>query len=190
MEVEGARRLFTVQEYHRMAEAGVLHEDDRVELIHGEIIQMSPIGNYHAAIVSRITMLLAPRLVPQAIINVQNPVKMGDHSEPEPDITVLPFRDDYYAETGVTPKDVLLLIEVSDSTGRRSALCIDRNVKLPLYATAGIPEVWIVDVNRQRLEVYRQPDEDRYQSVDTLVREDTVTATQFSLSVLVRELIG
>ena len=185
MVTEVTRRLFTVQEYHQMAEAGVLHEDDRIELIHGEIIQMDPIGNYPAAIVRRITMLLAPRLASQAIVNVQNPVKIGDHSEPEPDITILPFRDDYYASTGVTPADVLLLIEVSDSTIR-----IDRNVKLPLYATADIPEVWIVDANRQQLEVYRQPSEDRYQSVATLVREDTVTATRLPLSVLVRELIG
>ncbi len=103
-EVAIARRLFTVEEYHRMAEAGILHEDDRIELIHGEIVQMSPIGNYHAAIVSRINMLLAPRLASQAIVNVQNPVRIGDHSEPEPDITILPFRDDYYAETGVTPR--------------------------------------------------------------------------------------
>ena len=179
------RRLFTVEEYHQMAEAGILHEDDRTELIHGEIIYMSPIGNYHAAIVSRINMLLAPRLASETIISVQNPVKIGDHSEPEPDIMVLPFRDDYYAASGVTPQDVLLLIEVSDSTLR-----YDRNTKLPLYAASGIPEVWIVDVNKQQLEVYRQPDEDRYQSMKTLTRDDTVTATQLPLSVQVKELIG
>ena len=172
-----------------MAEAGILHEDDRTELIHGEIIYMSPIGNYHAAIVRRLTTLLT-RLAPQVIVDVQNPVKIGDHSEPEPDIKILPFREDYYAESGVTPEDVLLLIEVSDSTGRRSALRYDRTTKLPLYATAGILEVWIVDVNKQKLEVYRQPSEERYQSMETLTRDDTVTATQLPLSVLVRELIG
>lgn len=185
MTTEVARRLFTVEEYHQMAEAGILHEDDHTELIHGEIIYMSPIGNHHAAIVRRLANLLTPRLAPQVIVDVQNPVRIGDHSEPEPDIMILPFRDDYYASTGVTPKDVLLLIEVSDSTLRQ-----DRNVKLPLYATAGIPEVWIVDVNKQQLEVYRQPNEDRYQSMQTLTRDDTVAATQFSLSVQVRELIG
>lgn len=184
-EAQIAPRPFTVEEYHRMAEAGILHEDDRIELIHGEIIQMSPIGNYHSAIVRRLTMLLAPRLASQAIIDVQNPVRIGDHSEPEPDIKILPFRDDYYAESGVTPQDVLLLIEVSDSTLR-----YDRNTKLPLYATANIPEVWIVDVNKQQLEVYCQPDEDRYRSVKTLTREDSVTATQLPLSVPVKSLIG
>ena len=179
------RRRFTTEEYHRMAEAGILHEDDRIELIHGEIIQMSPIGNHHAAIVRRLTNLLAPRLVPNVIIDVQNPVRIGDHSEPEPDIKILPFRDDYYAESGVTPSDVLLLIEVSDSTLR-----YDRSTKLPLYAEAGIPEVWIVDVNKRQLEVYRQPDEDRYRSMETLTREDSVVATQLSLDVSVRDLIG
>ncbi len=168
-----------------MAEAGILHEDDRTELIHGEIIYMSPIGNYHAAIVSRLTNLLAPRLVPSFIVSVQNPVKIGDHSEPEPDIMILPFREDYYAESGVTPEDVLLLVEVSDSTLR-----YDRNTKLPLYATAGIPEVWIVDVNKQQLEVYRQPNEERYQFMETLTRDDTVAAIQLPLNVQVRELIG
>ena len=180
-----APRLFTVEEYHRMAEAGILHEDDRVELIPGEILQMSPIGNRHSGLVRRLTNLITPRLGPRAIIDVQNPVQIVDHSEPEPDIMILPFRDDYYEESGVTPQDVLLLIEVSDSTLR-----YDRNTKLPLYAAAGIPEVWIVDVNQRRLEVYRQPDEDRYQSVATLTREDTVSATQLSLEVQVRELIG
>ena len=173
-----------------MAEAGILHEDDRTELIHGEIIYMSPIGNFHAAIVSRLTNLLTPRLVPSFIVSVQNPVRIGDRSEPEPDIMVLPFRDDYYASTGVTPADVLLLIEVSDSTGRRSALRYDRTTKLPLYATAGIPEVWIVDVNKQQLEVYRQPNEERYQFMETLTRDDMIAATQLSLNVKVRELIG
>jgi Uma2 family endonuclease len=179
-----APRRFTVDEYHRMAEAGILHEDDHVELIHGEIIQMSPIGNHHAAIVRRLTTLLT-RLAPQAIVDVQNPVRIGDRSEPEPDIKILPFRDDYYAESGVTPADVLLLIEVSDSTLR-----YDRNNKLPLYAEAGISEVWIIDVNKRQLEVYRQPDGDRYQSVETLKREDSVSATQLPLKVRVKELIG
>ena len=180
-----APRRFTVDEYHRMAEAGILHEDDRVELIHGEIIQMSPIGNHHAAIVRRLNTLLSSLVGPVAIVDVQNPVHIDKHSEPEPDIKILPFRDDYYAEGGVTPANVLLLIEVSDSTLR-----YDRNRKLPLYAEAGIAEVWIVDVNKRQLEVYRQPDGDRYQSVETLKREDSVSATQLPLNVRVKELIG
>ncbi len=184
-EAQIAPRLFTVQEYHQMAEAGVLHEDDRIELIHGKIIQMSPIGRNHAAIVRRLANFLIPQLASQAIVDVQNPVRINEHSEPEPDIMVLPFRDDYYAESGVTPQDVLLLIEVSDSTLR-----YDRNTKIPLYATAGIPEVWIVNVDKQQLEVYLQPSEDRYQSMTTLNREDTISATQLPFSAQVKDLIG
>ncbi|WKN46256.1 Uma2 family endonuclease [Tunicatimonas pelagia] len=184
-ETKITRRLFTVEEYHQMAEVGILHEDDRIELIHGEIIQMSPIGKNHSAIVRRLNNLLKNYLESNILVDVQNPVLINEHSEPEPDIVILPFREDYYAETGVTPRDVLLLIEVSDST-----LKYDRNTKLPLYATAGIPEVWIIDVNKKQLEAYRQPSGDRYQSVTTLTREDNISATQLSLNALVKELIG
>ncbi len=121
---------------------------------------------------------------------MQNPVHISEFSEPEPNIAVLPFREDYYADGGVTAAHVLLLIEVSDSTGRRSALRYDRNTKLPLYAAAGIPEVWIIDGCKRQLEVYRQSGEERYQQSDTLGREDTVVATQLSFSVQVKELIG
>ncbi|MEM8969608.1 MAG: Uma2 family endonuclease [Bacteroidota bacterium] len=184
-EAKITRRLFTVEEYHQMAEAGILYEDDRIELIHGEILQLPPIGKLHASITMRINALLIPKLFPELIISVRSSIIVDDYSEPEPDIVILPFREDYYAETGVNSDDVLLLIEVSDST-----LKYDRNTKLPLYAIAGIPEVWIIDVNKKQLEVYRQPSEDRYQSVTTLAREDHVSATQLSLDVLVKELIG
>ena len=129
-----------------MAEASMLRKDDRVDLIHGEIITVSPIGKHHAAMVSRLNMLLVPQLASQAIVNVQNPIQISEESEADPDITIVPYRYDYYAESGVTPKDVLLLIEVSDSTLRYG-----RNAKLPLYVEAGIPEVWMVDVNKRRL---------------------------------------
>ena len=179
-----ARRRFTVAEYHRMAEAGILHEDDRIELIHGEIIQMSPIGNPHSSTVRRLINKLTRQLDPRFTIDAQNPVQISEYSEPEPDIVVLPFRDDYYAD-GVTPADVLLIIEVSSTTLR-----YDQAVKLPLYAAAGIPEVWIIDVGRQQLEVHRHPREERYQSANTLSRDETVSATQFSLTIAVKELIG
>ena len=183
-----ARRRFTVAEYHRMAEVGILHEDDRIELIHGEIIKMSgsppgPIGNPHSSTVRRLINKLTLQLGPQFIIDAQNPVQISDYSEPEPDIVVLPFRDDYYAD-GVTPADVLLIIEVSDTTLR-----YDQTIKLPLYAAAGIPEVWIVDVGQQ-LKVHRHPRGEQYQSASTLSRDETASATQFSLTVVVKELIG
>ena len=183
-------RTFTVEEYHRMAETGILTENDRVELINGEIIRMRrgaapPIGDYHAAIVNRITMFLAPLLASQAVVQVQNPVRIRNHSEPEPDIAILRPREDFYASTGVTSDDVLLLIEVSDST-----LYLDRKVKLPLYASARIPEVWIIDVGRKRLEVYRQPTDEGYRYTEKLNRNDTLSPTQFSLTLQVKNLIG
>ena len=178
------RRRFTVLEYHRMVEAGILREDDHVELIHGEIIQMSPIGNPHSSTVRRLINKLTRQLDSEFTIDAQNPVKIRDHSEPEPDIVILPFRDDYYAD-GVTPADVLLIIEVSDTTLR-----YDQTVKLPLYATAGIPEVWIIDVGRQQLKVHHDPSEGQYQSSNTLFRNETVSATQLPLSIEVKHLIG
>lgn len=178
-------RTFTVEEYHRMAETGILTENDRVELINGEIIRMSPIGNTHAAIVNRINMFLVPLLASRAITQVQNPVRIRNHSEPEPDIAILHPREDFYASTGVTSDDVLLLIEVSDST-----LYLDRKVKLPLYASARIPEVWIIDVGRKRLEVYHQPTDEGYQHTEKLSRNDTLSATQLSLTLQVKDLIG
>ena len=124
-----------------MSEAGILHEDDRqlplrIELIHGEIIQLPPIGRNHSAIIRRLIALLTSRIPSDTILDAQNSVLIDDHSEPDPDIVILPYQENYYAENGVTSEDVLLLIEVSDSTLR-----YDRNTKLPLYATAGIPEV-------------------------------------------------
>lgn len=184
MDVEIAKRLFTIQEYHQMAEAGIIHEDDRTELIYGEIIRMSPIGNYHAAIVRRISTLLTPQLVPQYIVDVQNPVHIEDHSEPEPDIAILRYREDYYAKTGVTAADVLLLIEVSDSSLR-----YDREIKLPLYATAQIPEVWIIDVAKKRLYLYRQPKDGEYQEKTTIEQDNEISATQLPLKVKVSDML-
>lgn len=183
MEVDVSKRLFTIQEYHQMAEAGIFHEDDRIELIHGEIIKMSPIGNYHAAIVSRINKLFNKELS-SYIINIQSPVRIGEHSEPEPDISILPFREDYYASTGVTPSDVLLLIEVSDST-----LHYDRDKKLPLYATAQIPEVWIIDVNKKRLYAYCQPIDGEYQEKKTISTKSDISATQLPLTVNLNDML-
>lgn len=189
MEADVAKRLFTIQEYHRMAEAGILHEDDRIELIHGEIIKMRrraapPTGNYHAAIVRRVSTLLIPQLAPEYLVDVQNPVHIGEHSEPEPDISILPFREDYYASTGVTSADVLLLIEVSDST-----LHYERDKKLPLYATAQIPEVWIIDVNKKRLYAYRQPVDGEYQEKKTISNKREISATQLSLTVKLNDML-
>lgn len=151
------RHRLTVAEYYRMAEAGILKRDDRVELIDGEIIDMPPIGIDHAYGVNRLTAIFVRKVGEKAIVSGQNPIHLNLHSEPQPDIALLRYRDDFYRHTRPGPEDVLLLVEVADSSLR-----YDREVKVPLYARHGIPEVWIVDVEQQRLEVYRRPVEGRY----------------------------
>src|SRR5579863_6654097 len=137
-DVQITRWAISVADYHRIAEAGILGEDDRVELIDGEVRVMSPIGNPHAATVNRYNALLSTLVGKDAIVSVQNPIQLNDMSEPQPDVVLLRFRDDFYADKTPTPADVLLIIEVSDTT-----LAYDRLEKLPRYALAGIPEVWL-----------------------------------------------
>lgn len=149
---EPARHRFSVDDYHRMAEAGVLREDDRVELIEGEIVEMSPIGSRHAGCVMRIYRFFQNRLGDEAIVWVQNPVRVSDLSEPQPDVALLRPRADDYTTANPTPADVLLAIEVADST-----VAWDRDVKLPLYATAGIVEAWLVDLPAGVVEAWSEP---------------------------------
>ncbi|MGI8752552.1 MAG: Uma2 family endonuclease [Acidimicrobiales bacterium] len=166
MAIELRRRTWTVDEYHRMAEAGVLREDDRVELIEGEIVEMSPIGSGHARCVNRLTALLVPPAEGHAIVSVQNPVRLSQRSELQPDLSLLRRRDDFYPE-GPTPADVLLVIEVA-----ASSMLYDRRVKVPLYGRARIPEVWIVDLDAGRVEVRRGPSSDTYREVRTIAAGD------------------
>jgi Uma2 family endonuclease len=164
---EITRRRFTVHDYHRMGEAGILHEDDRVELIEGEIVEMAAIGTRHFTCVNGLTRLLVRGVGDAAIVSVQNPVRLDEHSEPQPDLAVLQTRD--YRESLPRPEDVLLLIEVSDTT-----LSYDRNVKLPLYARAGIPEVWIVDLAGETVEHYTGPSGDSYRHVERVRRGEEI----------------
>lgn len=149
--VQVQRKLFTVDEYEQMIRAGVLGEDDRVELIEGEIVKMSPIGSAHVAHVNRLTHLLVQRVADQAQVSVQNPIRLP-RSEPQPDLTLLRPRADFYVRALPLPADVLLLIEVSDTTA-----AYDRAVKVPLYARGGIPETWLIDLAEGVVEVYREP---------------------------------
>jgi len=152
MRAQVARRPFTTEEYHRMAEAGILSEDDRVELIEGEIVRMSPIGTRHSACVDRLNALFARRFHRRAIVRVQNPIVLSRWTEPQPDLTILRPREDFYAERHPRPPDVLLVVEVAETSGD-----YDRGTKLALYAAARVPEVWIVDVPGRAIEVYRGP---------------------------------
>jgi len=160
MTVELRKKLFTADEFERLAEVGILSEGDRVELIRGEIVWMTPIGSLHTGTVNRLNMLLAPLLVGRAVVAVQNPVRLDPYSEPQPDIAVLRYRPDAYGDAHPAPEDVLVLIEVADSSLR-----YDRKVKLPLYAEMGVAEVWIVDLAAREVEVHRDPEGNAYRSV-------------------------
>jgi Uma2 family endonuclease len=151
---------FTVAEYHRMAAAGILGEDSRVELIRGQIVDLAPIGAPHLGMVNRLTRLLPGVLSGRGMLSVQNPVRLDDGSEPEPDIAVLRPRADDYATATPCPSDVLLLIEVADTS-----LDDDRLIKVPLYAESGIAECWVVNLVDRVVEVYRQPANGRYAEV-------------------------
>jgi hypothetical protein len=167
MAVQILRRRFTVDDYHLMAQAGVLKEDDRVELIEGEIVEMSPIGSRHAACVKRLNRFLSQQVGQHALIGAQDPVYLGEHSEPQPDIALLRLRDDFYATAHPGPADVLLLIEVADTS-----IEYDREVKVPLYARAGIVEVWLVNVAAENIEVYRGVAPEGYRQVRVLHQEE------------------
>lgn len=165
MPVQVSRYSFTVAEYRRMGEVGIISEDERVELVCGEIIQMSPIGERHAACVATLTQLITLRLRLSALVWAQNPVVLDDYSEPQPDLALLKPRSDNYRTSKPTPDDVLLVIEVSDST-----LDFDRKVKVPLYARAGIPEAWVVNLSEECIEVYGDPLGGEYQTTRSYAR--------------------
>jgi Uma2 family endonuclease len=155
-----ARRVLTVAEYHRMAEAGILTERDRVELIEGELIAMSPIGSEHSGTVNALNRTLVRAVGDRAVVAVQNPVQLDDLSEPEPDFALLKPRDDDYRRATPRPHEVLLIIEVADTS-----LAYDRAVKRSLYARHGIPEFWIVNLAAKQVEVCRSPTGEQYASV-------------------------
>ena len=180
-----AHRRFTVDEYHRMGEAGILREDDRVELIEGEILEMAAIGGRHAACVNDLAEWFITRLAGRAIVSIQNPVRLPPSSEPEPDLMLLRARADRYREALPGPEDVLLIAEVADTT-----LHYDRGTKLPLYAAAGIAEVWLVDLERRRVLVYRRPADDMYGET-AIAEQGTLTPLAFpDLALPLADILG
>lgn len=174
MALQLLRRSFTVDEFHRMVQAGILTEDDRVELLDGEIVQMTPIGSKHAACVNRLTRLFSGRVGDRAILSVQNPVRLSERSEPQPDFALLRPRPDFYASAHPGPEDVLLIVEVAETSVE-----VDRQVKAPLYARAGIPELWLIDLAGEGVEVYRRPTPKGYQDVRRLGRGQRLSPVMF-----------
>jgi Uma2 family endonuclease len=173
MESWPRRHRITVHDYHRMAEVGVLAPDARVELIEGEIIDMAPIGKDHQSIVDQLTRILVLAVGDDAIVRVQGSVRLSQWSEPEPDVVLLAPRPDFYRGEFALGTDTLLVIEVSDTTLR-----YDRDVKLPLYARHGVPEVWIVDVQNDALLVYGNLRDGKYERHVSLDRPATAPVTR------------
>ena len=159
---EGPRRhRYTVADYHRMGEAGILAPDSRVELIDGEIIDMPPIGTQHAGKVNYLVKVLAQAVGDRAVLLVQNPVVLGDYSSPQPDLALARPQADFYASRHPQPGDLMLVVEVADTSLR-----FDRDDKVPLYARHGIPEVWLVDLKAKHLVRYRNPRQGAYTLID------------------------
>jgi Uma2 family endonuclease len=170
---EITRHRFTVEEYHKMAEAGVFSEDDRVELIEGEVVEMTPIGWRHARCVSNLNMLLARFAGDRYVVSVQNPITVDEYAEPQPDLALV---SELPAGRLPGPEEIILVVEVSDTT-----LPYDRNVKLPIHARAGIPEAWVVDLQGEIVEVHAEPRPNgyartsRYHSEDDQLRSEILS---------------
>jgi Uma2 family endonuclease len=169
-----------------MADGGVFTEDDRVELLEGEVVEMAPIGSRHAGCVNRLNMFFAKRLEGHTIAAVQNPVLLSEHSEPQPDFALLRPRPDAYAGSHPGPEDVVLLVEVADTTA-----AWDRRHKLPLYAAAGVPEVWLIDLTAEVVEVCRRPEGAAYREVRVALPAEHIAPEAFpEVSLPVRDLLA
>ena len=180
------RRLFTAEEYHLLGEVGILRREDRVELVDGDIVLMSPIGTRHAACVDRLNVLLHRLFGDRAIVRVQGPVRLNPYSEPQPDLTVLKPRADFYASAHPKGDDIMLAIEAADTSPR-----YDREVKGRLYARAAIAEFWLIDLPNERIEVFSQPQADGYASSRLARRGERLSIAALPDAVLsVDEVLG
>ena len=174
MAVQVERRLFTADEYHRLIETGFFGPDERLELIDGEIVTMSPLGTRHPSCVVRLTDLFTQRLGMRALISVQNPVVLGERQEFQPDVAILRRREDYYATRRPGAADALLVVEVGDTT-----FALDRSLKVPRYAAAGVPEVWLLDLQRDVLLVFDTPESGGYAGSRVVRRGEELTLREF-----------
>lgn len=174
MDVQVTRRPFTTDEYLRMIDAQIFDPDDHVELIEGDVLEMAPVGPSHASCVAVLNRRLVVGLGDRGLVFPQMTLPLGSRSAFEPDLTVLRPRATSYRKGWVTRADVLLVVEVSDTSLRR-----DREIKVPIYARAGIAEAWIVDVRGERMFVYRDPQGGTYQSVVDIGRDGTIAPAAF-----------
>lgn len=183
--VNPTKHLTNLDEWRRLGEANIFPPESRIELINGEILDMAPIGFNHAGHIIRLLNFFATRIANKALINAQNPLQLGDLSEPEPDFMLLKPNTDYYSSRHPTADDILLLIEVSDTS-----LQFDQNQKLRLYALHNIPEYWLLNLNDVCLEVYRKPNGEVYAEKTTLYPGDSVTLSQLTdISIQVADIL-
>lgn len=181
-----ARRRFTADEFERLAEVGVLDEDDRVELLDGDIVEMTPISTHHAGGVNALNSIFGARVRGRAVLAVQNPVRLDDFNEPQPDFCLLRLRDDLYRRAHPAGPDILLLVEVAHTSGP-----YDRGIKAPLYARHGVRETWVVDVDQRVVHVFRDPSPGGYGTHEVREPDETIAPGAFpDVSVEVRELVG
>ncbi len=185
MEAELERRTISTEEYHKMWEVGILGEEERVELIQGEIVNMSPIGSKHAACVKRINALFSSMIGDKAIIGIQDPVSLDDYSEPQPDISILKPSEDFYKDRHPYAEDTLLLIEVADTTVES-----DTHIKIPLYARAGIPECWVIDLNLGDIIIYQYPLSGVYRSRTIVKNNEEITLSLLGHTINTRDILG
>ncbi len=179
-------RKFTVEEYEKMTTEGIIKPDEKVELIRGEIIKMSPMGTRQAAGIYRLTQLFYRKFGDLILLGVQNPIRLNNNSQPEPDLSLLIPRSDFYVAAYPCPQDIYLIIEVSDST-----LDYVRYTKIPLYAEANIQEVWIVNLKEECLEVYRHPLQGSYQNIQKYSINERVFITSFpDIEFTIAEILG
>jgi Uma2 family endonuclease len=183
--VQARKRLFSADEYERLAEVGILGEGDRVELIEGEITELAAaMGSRHAACVDRLNRSLSREIGDDGIVRVQSPIRLSDLTEPEPDLALLKPREDFYAGGHPAPEDVLLIVEVSETSVE-----YDTNVKLPLYASAGIPETWLVNLPAERVEVYSRPVDGEYREITRSRHEERISSRTVS-GISASEILG
>ncbi len=193
MSTKVLRRQFNIQDYHQMVKAGILTEDERVELIEGEIVEMSPIGTRHAACVKRLLKLFSQLLGDRVMVAVQDPVVLSNLSEPQPDLALLKPRDDFYAAGHPQPQDIFLLVEVADTTIESDfaeRTLRERAIKIPLYSSSGIVEVWLVDVNEQVIEAFRDPTDNSYQNIQKFQQGEIFVQAFPDVSFAVEQILG
>lgn len=184
--VQGWEKRFSVAEYHRMVEAGVLGEDDRVELVEGVLVEIAAMGSRHAACVDRLNRTLNRLVGEKALVRVQSPIRLDDSSEPEPDLALLKPHEDFYSNDHPSPEETLLVIEVSDTSAE-----YDAEVKLPLYARSGISETWLVNLASDTIEVHSEPASSGYrQTLRTKRGEALKSSTLPELEIPAEDVLG